>query len=106
MNQEKPRLIDANALEAKLDEVSSLMARRAEKDDPGFLAVGAGITLAQSELDAAPAIDPVRHAHWILHPEIAVGGPDKECSACGAMSLIWSHYCHACGAKMDEEENT
>lgn len=106
MNQEKPRLIDANALDAKLAEISSLMARRSKEEDPGFLAVGAGITLAQAELDAIPTIDPVRHAHWILHPEIGIGEADKECSGCGAMSLIWSHYCHACGAKMDEEENT
>ena len=86
MNQERPRLIDANAL----------LARKWDWCD------------AEDAIRNAPTVDaePVRHAHWILHPEIAVGDPDKECSACGAMSLIWSHYCHACGAKMDEEENT
>ena len=105
MNQEKPRLIDANALDAKLAEISSLMARRSKEEDPGFLAVGAGITLAQAELDAIPTIEPVRHAHWETNP--------SRCSACKGDQPMdsWDYaidcpWCPYCGAKMDEEENT
>jgi hypothetical protein len=43
-----------------------------------------------------------RHAHWILHPELDFGCPDKECSNCGKASLICSNYCHCCGCRMDE----
>lgn len=43
-------------------------------------------------------------AQWILRPEIPFGEPDKECSRCHVMSPVWSYYCHACGAKMDTQE--
>ena len=50
-------------------------------------------------------VEPVRHAHWIVHDDI----PFVWCSGCE--SLIFAdkerlndkvHYCPHCGAKMDE----
>lgn len=103
------RLIDADALERVLDELSALMARRAETEDAGFRAVGAGVTLAQAELDAAPTIDPVRHARWARKDNSKnckrVGDFEEwyECSACEGNAGDKSAYCPACGAKMDLE---
>jgi hypothetical protein len=42
----------------------------------------------------------LRCGTWIIRTEIPFGSPDKECSECGALSLIHSHYCHNCGANM------
>lgn len=97
------RPIDADALAEKLNELNTQLQKRAENEDKGFLAVQAGVTLSEGELDAAPTLDAalIVHAQWILCPEIPFGEPDKECSQCHAMSPIWSHYCYNCGAKMD-----
>ena len=64
----------------------------------------------RNEIDKAPTIDPVRHAHWIEHKWI--GFMDKlECSECGsfAPTIIGVatpfrfNYCSCCGARMDGE---
>ena len=98
-------LIDRAAANAALEKLDELMRHRAETEDKEFVKFQVGITLARCEIDAIPTIDaaPVVHARWILHPEIGPGDADKECSACGEMSLIWSHYCHSCGARMDAD---
>lgn len=56
-----------------------------------------------NEIEAAPTIDavPVVHAHWEK-----VGKHDWQCSACKIgvpYSFTGFHYCHNCGAKMDEK---
>ena len=104
------RLVDANALEQVLEADDALMARRAETEDRGFLAVGAGLTLALAALDAAPTVEaePVVHAYWepqTWHDENA----DKErragyqCSKCGQHSAVKHIRCMTCAARMDAQ---
>lgn len=95
-------LIDREAVTAALEKLDEIMRHRAETEDKEFFKVQVGITLAQAEIDAIPIVpaEPVVNAEWILHPEIGPGEADKECSACGTMSLISSHRCHNCGAHM------
>lgn len=87
------RLIDAEALQRVLEEDSALMAQRAKTTDVGFLAVGAGITLAIAAIDAAPTVEAVpvvrckdcrkmRREHgylWCLFHDCQVLG-DEFCS--------------------------
>jgi hypothetical protein len=61
-----------------------------------------GVATAMSFVLNAPTIDavPVVHAHWEK-----VGKHDWQCSACKIgvpYSFTGFHYCHNCGAKMDE----
>ena len=55
----------------------------------------------------APTIDavPVRHGHWILKERKGTREVLYQCSECNAYDLreidVISHYCRACGAKMD-----
>lgn len=53
-----------------------------------------------------PTVDavPERHGHWIDRSVIG-GIPRCECSECETESLIWSRYCHNCGARMDGKGN-
>ena len=53
-----------------------------------------------------PTVDAVqvRHGHWIDRSVIG-GIPRCECSECETESLIWSRYCHNCGALMDGKWN-
>lgn len=106
-------LISRSALAAALEEDSALMAQRAKNADAGFLAVQAGITLAMAALNAAPTIDPVRHARWEAVNEHCNHASVFRCSGrdgCGA-SVDYGHYtrfcdyewCPNCGARMDEE---
>lgn len=69
-------------------------------------ACAATLQRARSIALTIPTVDaePVVNAEWILHQEIGFGEADKECSACGTMSLISSHRCHRCGARMDAPE--
>ena len=50
-------LIDRGAVTKCLEELDALMKRRAETDDPEFVKVQVGITLASCEIDALPTID-------------------------------------------------
>jgi hypothetical protein len=66
------------------------------------------------DIDAAPTIDPVRHARWEAVNEHCNHAAVFRCSGrdgCGA-SVDYGHYtrfcdydwCPNCGARMDEEE--
>ena len=57
----------------------------------------------------APTVDaePVRHGHWIWKERKGIREAWYQCSECNAYDLreidVTSHYCWACGAKMDGE---
>ncbi len=60
----------------------------------------------RNEIDAAPTIDPVRHAHWK-----ATSAGMAICSACDEDQEVETFvgnavqkYCARCGARMDAEE--
>jgi len=103
------RLIDAEALQRVLEEDSALMAQRAKTTDAGFLAVGAGITLAIAAIDAAPTVEvePVRRAYWIERGIDDNNNVDCYCSACLAgdshAKSVSVPYCWKCGARMDAQ---
>lgn len=64
-------------------------------------------SVTKEEIDALPTVDavPVRHGHWIYHPEcVADGECGYECSACGMGSDVDYQFCMRCGAKMDGKE--
>lgn len=79
-------LISRSALAASLQEDSDLMAQRARSTDAGFLAVGAGITLAMAALEAAPTVSAVQ---WIPTAErLPIGpGPYLYANARGAVGM-------------------
>ena len=84
--------------------------------------------ISANELWAAPKVDPVNHAKWVLTPRRLVSDPDEmfiehECSHCGYVGkrnlvhvLLWNtsyqstykpelnNYCGNCGYKMDLDE--
>lgn len=54
-------------------------------------------------------VAPVVHAHWVHDGRIIENGIDwYHCSKCGrgeTPKCKKYHYCHNCGAKMDEKED-
>ena len=60
-------------------------------------------------LGEQPTVDaePVRHGHWIWKERKGIREAWYQCSECNAYDLreidVTSHYCWACGAKMDGE---
>lgn len=90
------RLIDADRLREK--------RRMFHTDEYGDLVV----TL--DDIDAAPTVDPVKHAKWeFTHKD----GPLKHmvsCSRCKTQDRFsldvvgYFNYCPDCGAKMDSED--
>lgn len=64
---------------------------------------------AVSLVGSAPTVDaePVRHGHWIWKERKGIREAWYQCSECNAYDLreidVTSHYCWACGAKMDGE---
>ena len=103
-----PRLIDAEALDAKLEK---LMWRYAKQ---GRERVAEDYNFVRTVLSTGPTIDPESlrpHGRWV----------DNHCTACGKTPLgeeLWEHLdvepprfelcfpiCPNCGAKMDEEEH-
>jgi predicted nucleic-acid-binding Zn-ribbon protein len=61
-------------------------------------------------LEQQPTIEakPIVHAHWVdVNPNLHIG---MKCSLCGARikySEFFNgnhHYCHKCGAQMDEDQ--
>lgn len=59
-------------------------------------------------IEDAPAIDPVKHGHWIeIDDELITG----TCSVCGwdaifaETDVVGMSYCPNCGAKMDEVDD-
>ena len=59
-------------------------------------------------IEIIPAADvaPVRHGHWIYHPDdLFPNDSTQECSYCHAeesLTLYNENYCPNCGARMDE----
>lgn len=51
--------------------------------------------------------EPVRHGEWIFKERKGIREAWYQCSECNAYDLreinVTSHYCWACGAKMDGE---
>ena len=48
---------------------------------------------------------PVRHGHWIYHPDWQADGEcGYECSECGMGSDVDYQFCMRCGAKMDGKD--
>ena len=97
MPKEK-RLIDANALDAKLDELMtrySAQGRKEVADDYNFV---------RTVLLTAPTVDAVEvvHGRWINPYMNRYGHPCHCCSVCGfKASYQDKNYCPNCGAKMD-----
>lgn len=50
-------LINRKAANEALEKLSDLLKRRAETEDHGSLAIQAGVTLAQAEIEAVPSVD-------------------------------------------------
>ena len=91
------RLIDADALEKKLQEQRELYAEMDMK--------GAEHLLVHDFLRyvwEAPTIDPVRHGEWKETDDPMF----RACSVCGYLEWkgLWNNYCPNCGAKMDGGE--
>ena len=88
------RLIDADAL---IDQAINGM----------FPKLYNQLCFCPKDIDHAPTVDPVKHGHWVCHPD-----PDKMalvCSICGqVMPFVPEYlpeeppYCN-CGARMDGE---
>ena len=70
-------------------------------------AYGQGWDDALCCIESIPVADvaPVRHGHWIYHPDdLFPCDSTQECSYCHEEELITLHnenYCPNCGAKMD-----
>ena len=84
-------MIDVDVLMEKLQDAAA---------HKGLGAAIAGILI--QFIETLPIIDatPVVHAHWEK-----IGKHDWRCSACKIgvpYSFTGFHYCHNCGAKMDE----
>lgn len=97
------RLIDADALEARIEKAWENKAITDEEyaDISGYA-------------EDAPTIDPVKHGRWKnkqmldenLNPTIAFRHRCSECrfEICTTDEMLWWHYCPYCGAKMDGGE--
>jgi hypothetical protein len=86
------RLIDANALHAKI-----------MKDNDNDLSKKENIAQILVRIESAPTIEaePVRHGRWG-----EIGGYEPEnhgfaCSACDFATTVKSRFCPNCGARMD-----
>ena len=72
-------------------------------------AYGQGWDDALCCIESIPVADvaPVRHGHWIYHPDdLFPNDSTQECSYCHAeesLTLYNENYCPNCGARMDEE---
>ena len=93
------RLIDADALK---DEVMKIWAYiQCTTGDDVMNAV-------MTDIKNAPTVDaePVRHGHWIWKERKGIREAWYQCSECNAYDLreidVTSHYCWACGSKMDD----
>lgn len=91
------RLIDADALDEKLQEVRKYYIENNMK--------GAEHLLVHDFLRyvwEAPTIDPVRHGYWKETDDPWF----SACSVCGYIEYecVGSNYCPECGTKMDGDE--
>lgn len=89
------RLIDADALVKKIKEEAS--ANYCNE----LYGVANGLRIAETIVNDAPTIDPVKHGRWETFNN-AYGV--SYCSLCS--KAIFNHttpYCEKCGAKMDKE---
>ena len=95
------RLIDADALMEKMTLLQKKWKENCGKDIDAFNCVAA--------INAMPTVDtePVRNEHWIWKEQKGIRDAWYQCSECNAYDLreidVTSHYCWACGAKMDGE---
>ena len=96
------RLIDANALHAKIYE-----------DSERNYGASANIAQVLLRIETAPTIkaEPVRHGHWIFREEATPEYLpwDMWCSCCGEYHDSDDYndrYCSKCGAKMDQTGGT
>ena len=99
MNDNKKRLIDANALKERAVRVSTVK-EMGNQPHCYFKAVGT------HEIDKAPTVDAVEvvHGHWIpqKHEDEFVEYVVQVCSVCGCPHSAESNFCSYCGAKMKE----
>lgn len=89
--------------------IDAVEAKKLFDDIPIF--IGMTGKCVQDMLDKAPTVDaePVRHGRWV-QKEFWPGGGTWRCSECGCQVMFMEdtpaaqnmHYCHNCGAKMDE----
>ena len=93
------RLIDADAIDKKLDEIKNEPDYQHEDEDWCV-----GVIIAQNELFDAPTIEaePVKHGRWENCFE-QDGEKAGCCSECHAIRFV-DPYCPNCGAKMDGAE--
>lgn len=90
------RLIDADALKAKLEKKTDMNDPRWSFDSMMI----AKITI--QVLDKAPTVEERKRGHWIeLEPDKY--GNFIQCSVCNSKFGLYSkdNYCQACGAIMD-----
>ena len=113
------RLIDGDALYKAMQDAEDLARQRVLDTESTlpypnnlnpsytrYLAQMDERTKAKEMVADAPTVDavPVRHGHWIYHPEcVADGECGYECSACGMGSDVDYPFCMRCGADMRKD---
>ena len=106
MENEK-RLIDANAIEAKIEKNFKKLIANQNRPD-----LSAALSYVGDLIIEAPTVDAVEvvHGRWV-QMEFWPGGGTWRCSECGYQVMFMEdtpyakamHYCPNCGAKMDGE---
>lgn len=92
------RLIDADALIERLDEVY--------QDTSLYNEWRWFLTICEQEVENAPTIDPVKHGRWIRWVQNKDEWPAAMCSECQEKVDAdnegqYTNYCPNCGARMD-----
>lgn len=102
------RLIDADALKGVMIETLEIIKANPKMDNQEAHVIAAFHTVGIM-IDDAPTVDAeqVRHGEWIFKERKGIKEAWYQCSECNAYDLreidVTSHYCWACGAKMDGE---
>ena len=96
------RLIDANALDAKVGKLAERYAAQ------GRMVVAEDYNFIRTVLMTAPTVEAVEvvHGRWVNPYMNRYGHPCHCCSICGfKASYQDKNYCPNCGAKMDGDGN-
>lgn len=94
------RLIDADELNKTLG-IDSDSCSTCSWGYRGRCSRGCDFEDACCAIEDAPAIDPVKHGHWVWKKP----SDDCRCSNCGKIADQKYPYCPWCGARMKGEED-
>ena len=99
------KLIELNAALDALREVT-VPAKDIGFGDESTDGYNDGVDMAITVVSGLPTVDavPVRHGHWIYHPDWQTDGEcGYECSECGMGSDVDYQFCMRCGADMRKD---